>query len=139
MKTKFDPLVQYQKQKLQLCETQIARLNAQVVNISTLIESLCEKLTEIKPPKIATFESFLRINEIKKMHISEITSLQNQSQSHKQEIATLKDTYKALHIEFEKLKYLQEKEQEKIFALLKRKEQRDLDETAILLYQKENA
>ncbi len=139
MKTKFDPLVQYQKQKLQLCETQIANLNVQIANISTLIESLCEKLTEIKPPKSATFENFLRINEIKKMHISEIASLQNQSQSHKQEVAALKEEYKALHIEFEKLKYLQEQEQEKIFALLKRKEQRELDEIAILLYQKENA
>ncbi len=138
MKTKFDPLVQYQKQKLQLCETQIAKLASEVSKAKNKIDSLKKQLSKIKIPKNAPFSEFLSENARKQVHISQINSHQDEINNLNQEIAKLKEEYKLLHIEFEKVNHLQEAEQEKIIKFLKKKEQKDLDEIAILLHQKEN-
>lgn len=133
MKTKFDQLLNAQKQKMLLCEKEIVKINNEVAAFYNQIDFIVAQIAQIDIPKNADFEEFLKINEVKKAKLHDIESYKLKIAESKQIIKDLKEQYRILYIEFEKIKYLQEKEQANIIKLLRKKEQKELDEMAIVL------
>ncbi len=138
MKTKFDAILKAQKQKLSICEMKIAKTNAKALALQSAIDAMVAEAAQIEIPQSADFGTLLQIRAMKKSQINDIQSQQIQLAVLKQEVRTLKQEYKHIYMEFEKIKYLQEKEQEHILKALKQKEQKMLDEMGTLLYTKEN-
>lgn len=137
MKTQFDKLIKAQEQKLSLCEQHIVRYNNDIAAKQSQVNGLISQIAQMSLPKAGDFSVFLQANAKKRVFIFEIDSLQEQIAKDKARIQELEQEYRLLCIEFEKLKYIRERERENLVKILKQKERRELDEVAILLHKKE--
>lgn len=134
MKTQFDKLIKAQEQKISLCEQHIVRYNNDIAAKQSQVNGLISQIAQMSLPKAGDFSVFLQANAKKRAFIFEIDSLQEQIAKDKARIQELEQEYRLLCIEFEKLKYIRERERENLVKTLKQKERRELDEVAILLH-----
>ena len=139
MKTKFDQLINAQKRKLDMCEMQIVRHNNEIAALQSQISAHIDQISKMQIPKGGSFDVFLQANARKRVLVSDIDSHQAHISAHKAEISKLEVLYRALYLEYEKLKHIQEKERENIIKAFKKRESKELDEIAILLHKKERA
>ncbi len=137
MKTKFGVLVQAQKKKLDMCEMQIVRHNNEIAAINNQITTLISDIAQMQTPKQGSVDVLLHEIAHKKAYLFEIDTLREAIANLKAKIKALETEYRGLYIEFEKLKYLQEREHKNMLKAIKARESKELDEIAILLHKKE--
>ncbi|WP_299327686.1 flagellar export protein FliJ [uncultured Helicobacter sp.] len=137
MKTQFDALIKAQEQKLNMCELQIVRANNQVASKQSEMSALVAELARLQRPDSGSFDTFLKANARKRAFVFEIDSIQEGIAILKAQIAALESQHRSLYVEFEKLKHIREKQREEMVKAMKQKEQKELDEVAILLHKKE--
>jgi len=138
MKTMFDELLKAKKQKLDMCELAIVRANNEIARLLSNINVLIVEIGGIKIPAYSTFSDILKANAFKKSYLSDIDMMHTQISNIKKDIKRLEEEYRLTYIEFEKVKYLQEKKRKEILANLKRKEQKSLDEITTILHKKDS-
>ena len=134
MTTKFSQLAKLRKQKLESIEIEIAIANRQKRDALSNIQRLNEEINLVVIPKKGNFSEISICNDAirsvsirKKAQEELIVSLNRH-------LEELQKAYKSANIEYEKIKYLEERELQKRIKKIKLKESKELDEIANMLY-----
>lgn len=137
MKSKFDSLLKALKQKLQTCELSIAQINQQITQKQEEIRELSILLSQVQIPVSGNALLFRESYEGKRVYLEmidacglEISNLKNQKKKKQEE-------YKEQSLELEKIQYLWNKEMQEKLKLLKAREQKELDEIAVMRFKKQ--
>ncbi|NPA55393.1 MAG: FliJ family protein [Epsilonproteobacteria bacterium] len=138
MKTKFDSLVKLKKMEVEKIENEISQINNQISTLQTQIDQLTQELLQITLPKEGNFAVITQISAMKK-------AINEQIELKRQNIAFLRgqknllnEKLKEANLEYEKMKYLQAEEIKKYLQKLKEKEAKNLDEIALMLFQRKH-
>ncbi|CAM3382089.1 flagellar export protein FliJ [Helicobacter labetoulli] len=134
MKTKFGAIVNLRKNDMQRIERSIMQNENKIASKQSQIAALQEEFLGLKMPSGGAFYAFRAFEETKNMllahialHCAELESLQANK-------ALLQEQYKKSHIEYEKVKFLEKKEQDSMLQKLKEQERLESDEIALMLY-----
>jgi flagellar export protein FliJ len=133
MKTKFDSVVKIKKQQVDKIQNDINKINKSIIDLANKQEELKTSLLLLTIPKSGTFNKIYQIRESQNVIKSEIESLENQINILQNRKNELLEELKKANIEYEKMKYLQNEEIKKKIKEIRLKENRDMDEIAILL------
>ncbi len=138
MKTKFSKLVKVKKQKINEIESELLDVTNQKQKMYIHIQETRKEIAEFKKPSSGNFSEL-------NLSYSNLANLSNQKKSYEDKILMfekqldgLKELYKEANIEYEKIKHLEDLEIKKQLFELKRKESKDMDEIANLLFAKKN-
>ena len=134
MKTQFNDLVKIKKQELQNQEIQIAAINSQIARKFDEISQCHEQIRAFLEPKNGTIQDFKILQEYRQAYLIQIDSIHLEISELKKQKRELQELYKIASIEYEKVKFLQQNELKKKIALLKQKEEKNLDEIASIRY-----
>jgi flagellar export protein FliJ len=134
MTTKFSQLAKLRKQKLESIEIEIAIANRQKRDALSNIQRLNEEINLVVIPKKGNFSEISICNDAIRS-----VSLRKKAQeelivSIDKHLEELQKAYKSANIEYEKIKYLEERELQKRIKQIKLKESKELDEIANMLY-----
>jgi len=132
MKTKFSDILKVKKQVVEKIERNIQKINSSIQTLQNKINSLNNELSSFSFPKEGDFRQFQQVKLMQESLINEIKNFENQImilENRKNEMNELKKA----NIEYEKIKYLENLEIQKIIKEKRLKESKEMDEIAILL------
>jgi len=133
MKTKFSDILKVKKQVVEKIERNIQKINASINNLKVKINNLENALFSFSTPKEGNFSIFSQIKVQQSLLRDEIENLKNQMVILENRKNELMEELKKANIEYEKIKYLHELEVQKMIKEKRLKENREMDEIAILL------
>jgi len=136
MKTKFSDILKIKKQAVEKVERNIQKINSSIQMLQNKINSLNNELLSFSFPKEGDFRKFQQVKLMQENLINKIKNFENQIgilENRKNEL--MKELKKA-NIEYEKIKYLENLEIQKMIKEKRLKENREMDEIAILLRNK---
>ena len=134
MKTKFSEFLRVKKEALKEMERAILTISQHIERRELEIEAILREILEIKIPSLGTYAEFLRIQEIKKAHIGEIDRMRLEVAQLKAERTLMRERLKELNLDYEKAKYLESLEIQKVLARRKNQERAEMDEISLMLY-----
>ncbi|MCH9812504.1 MAG: flagellar export protein FliJ [Epsilonproteobacteria bacterium] len=136
MQTKFSQLLKVKQQKVDEIEVEMLDIQNQKKSLLLKIEHLDKDISEISKPVSGHF-SQLNLSYTVLSNLSEQKERYNEEVTHiDKQIMGLQELYKEANIEFEKVKYLDDQEIQKILHLMKVEEKKEMDEIANLLYKR---
>ncbi len=134
MKSQFSKIAKIRKQKRDTIERELIKHQHKERLIRHKISSLYDEITQTQLPKEGLVSAFLMVSEQKSI-------LNREKKRHEQELIALLQVIKKLqveyqkaHVEYEKIKYLEEQELQVMMAKIKREEQLYLDEISTMLF-----
>jgi len=133
MKTKFDDLVKLRKNEIEKIERNIQKINSSIKMLKEKEASLKKELLSFSLPKSGTFSEINQLKQMQYLLKDEIENINSQIDILNSRKKDLLEELKKANIEYEKMKYLQNKEIKKKIKELQLKEAREMDEIAILL------
>lgn len=134
MKSKFDPLLKGIKQKLNACELSIAQINQKIIQEEEEIGRILSLISQIQIPLSGNTLFFKELYEGKKAYLEMIDAHQFTISTLKSERKQKQEEYKTQCLELEKIQYLISREIKEKIRLLKTREQKELDEIAIMRF-----
>lgn len=134
MNTKFASLVELRKNSIQKCERELLQIENRIASKHSEMQALQEEFYALKAPQGGSFRVYLTFEESKKNVLAQISSMQEELEVLNIRKVTLQEQYKQLHVEYEKMKFLNQKAQDEILKKLKRRERVEVDEVAMMLY-----
>ena len=134
MKTKFGAIVNLRKNDMQRIEKSIMQNENKIASKQSQIAALQEEFLGLKMPSVGAFYAFRAFEETKNMLLSHIALQCAELESLQANKALLQEQYKKSHIEYEKVKFLEKKEQDFVLHKLKMQEKIQSDEIAFMLY-----
>lgn len=134
MKTKFDAILLGIQQKIRQCEGEIASIHHQIQETQQGILSCTQNIAQMEVPFSGNAMAFREVYSGKKALIAQMDELNSYLSALKAQLKNKQEEYKGIQLEFEKLKYLQQKEITTMLENLKRKQQQELDEIAVMLF-----
>jgi len=139
MQTKFTPLVKLKHSKLQESEL---TLQQQLQKLQQAKEALLQSQKEFETlpnPTNGSMHDFLVSRELFEAQRRVIEHNQGWVAYEQQQLQALQEAYKQATIEYEKFKYLELQEIQKIKKAKARQEAKDLDEVAMLVFERKRA
>jgi len=133
MKTKFSDILKVKKQVVEKIERNIQKINASINNLKVKMNNLENALFSLSTPKEGNFSIFSQIKTQQNLIREEIETLKNQIIILKNRKNELMKELKKANVEYEKIKYLENLEIQKMIKEKRLKENREMDEIAILL------
>jgi flagellar export protein FliJ len=137
VKTKFDSIVKLKKSELDNINQELSKISTQLDKEHQKLEILENELASFDYPKSGNFalvSQFKLLQNAKRDEIKKqkeyILSLQNSKQE-------LLKQLQQINIEYEKIKYIQTQEIKKIIDQNRKKEAKELDEIALMLFKGE--
>lgn len=134
MKSQFSKIAKIRKQKRDAIERELIKSQNKERLITHKITSIYEDIAAITLPKegIVSFlamvgEQKMILNREKKRYEQELLVTQKQTKK-------LQSDYQRAHVEYEKIKYLEEQELQAMMEKMKKQEQLYLDEVSTLLF-----
>lgn len=134
MKTRFSSLVHVKKNVMQKSERLLQKANMNFNNATKALKESLLLLQDIEPPQHGKISDFLSSRVLLDAQRAIIKHNEEWLQYTKQEISEAKEQLKHDMIEYEKYKYLEYEEIQKILKEQKIKEAKDLDEIALMTY-----
>lgn len=134
MKTKFGAIVNLRKNDMQRIERSIMQNENKIASKQSQIAALQEEFLGLKMPSGGAFYAFRAFEETKNMLLSHIALHCAELESLQANKTLLQEQYKKSHIEYEKVKFLEKKEQDSVLHKLKMQEKIQSDEIALMLY-----
>ncbi|WP_295701712.1 flagellar export protein FliJ [uncultured Helicobacter sp.] len=134
MKTKFSAIVSLRKKDMQECERIIMQNENKIASKKMQIDEIADELVALQMPQKGAFDVFRAYNEMKRMLLLAMHNVQQELDELLKEKRVLQEQYKKHHMEYEKMSFLDKKEQEAMIKALKIQEKRETDEIAIMLY-----
>jgi flagellar biosynthesis chaperone FliJ len=134
MKTRFSSLVNVKKNKMQKSERILQKANHNLSNAQKALEKSLRELQAIQTPQHGKISEFLANRTLFERQRALIGHNEEWVAFSNNEIIEAKKILKQDMIEFEKFKYLEFKEVEKLVKEMKIKEAKDLDEVALMSY-----
>jgi flagellar export protein FliJ len=137
VKTKFDSIVKLKKSKVNELENELAKLNNKILIVTNELHLLQNELKSFEYPKNGSFGLITQFKMLQNAKINEINQKKEQIKFLENQKNILLQRLKEANLEFEKMKYLQAKEIEKIVKKIKKAEEKHMDEIAIMLFKGE--
>ena len=134
MKSKFAPLVKLKHSKMQEIERELFVANQRLQKAKEEYNRSKEELNRLHNPTSGNMKEFLATRSLIDSQLKLIEKNKNWIQYEEKQINAIKETLKTAMIEYEKFKYLQAKEIEKIKKAKKIAEAKRLDEVAIMTF-----
>lgn len=134
MKTRFSSLVNVKKNKMQKSERALQQANAALQNAQQALADSLSQLQEIDSPQQGQIAQLLANRTLLESQRALIRHNEDWIVFRQREVEEAKKTLKDDMIEFEKFKYLEFKEIEKLTKEMKIKEGKDLDEVALMTF-----
>jgi len=134
MKTRYSSLVSVKKNIMQKSEQVLQKANLNLNNAKAALKQSLQSLQEITAPKSGQISEFLANRTLLDSQRSMIKHNEEWVAYVKREILEIKEQLKYDMIEYEKFKYLEVQEIQKILKEEKIKEAKDLDEVALMTH-----
>ena len=126
--------MQLRAKELQSQECKISQQNIHINNKQTEIDAILSEIAQIQFPTNGSYQSYFALSQTRNTLIAHMEILYAELSALKSHAKTLEEEYKLLHIEYEKIKYLDTKEKRASMKALKLVQQKQTDEIAIMLY-----
>lgn len=135
MKTRYSSLVSIKKDVVQKSERVFEQKNSVVQKAKETLENSLRSLQEITPPQTGKISDFLSSRAMLDVQCGVIRHNEEWLRYASQDMQEAKEQLKTDMIEFEKYKYLELQEIEKIKKEQKIKEAKTLDEVALIAFE----
>lgn len=132
MKNQFDSLLKALKQKLRSCEISIAQINQEIAHKQQEIRDFSILLSQVEIPSNGNVLLFRESYETKKAYLGMMDACQNEISILKHQKREKQEEHKKQCLELEKIQYLWNKEMQEKLKFLKAKEQKEMDEIAVM-------
>ena len=134
MKSKFSKIAKIRKQKRETIEREFLRSQNKEKMLSHKIASLYEEIISIKMPQNGAVSLLSLVGEQKKILNRDKKHYEHELQLAMVATQKLQVDYQKAHIEYEKIKYLEEQELQAFINKMKQQEQLYLDEISTMLF-----
>lgn len=134
MRSKFRAIAKVKQQLLETKEAALLEARANVARIGQEIQDVQEALDAQVLPQKGTYTEVLHVKAIAQKLMEQKRFLREMQERAQGEVNACLYHYKEARKEFEKIKYLEEKEYAAMVKALKKQEQLTLDEVALQLY-----
>ncbi|WP_394955280.1 flagellar export protein FliJ [uncultured Helicobacter sp.] len=136
MKTKFSAILDVRHKALQSHERKMMQHNLLIAQKQTEIDAFMHDIAQVQFPKIGDFGAYLALADTRDRLLGHVDTLHAELSQLKSQAKALREEYKTLHIEYEKIKYLDTKEQESKLKAIKITQDKELDEISIILHRR---
>jgi len=136
MKTRFSSLVSVKKDSMQKSERVVKEANQNLHNAQQALSESLQQLQEIALPQEGIISDFLANRTLLDAQRTLIKHNEEWVAYARQELFNAQEELKHAMIEYEKFKYLEVEEIKKILDARKLQERKDLDEVALMTYEK---
>jgi len=134
MITKFTPLVKYRKREVEKVESHLLSLNAMITKQKQKVKSIKDKINSTVLPKSGAINLLKEVNDMmifqkidQNKKYAKLLELQDEKRS-------INDKLHSANIDYEKAKYLDTQEIQKKLKIMKQKDENELNEVSIMLY-----
>lgn len=134
MKSQFSKIAKIRKQKRDAIERELMKSQNKERLLTHKIASLYDEIAAVQMPKEGLVTLLLMVNEQKSILNREKKRCEQELFVVQRNTKRLQDEYQKAHIEYEKIKYLEEQELQAMMDKLKREEQLYLDEISTMLF-----
>jgi flagellar export protein FliJ len=134
VKTKFDSLVQLKKLDVDKLQREMTKQNGKITKANQELNELQEELNKIEYPKSGNFAMITQIKMMQNTLLNQINSKKEEIEFLQNQKNSIKLQLKEAETEYEKMKYLQGEEIKKEIARLKKEEDKNMDEIALMLF-----
>lgn len=134
MKSQFSKIAKIRKQKRDAIERELMKSQNKERLITHKIASLYDDIAAVQMPKEGLVTLLLMVNEQKSILNREKKRYEQELFVVERNTKRLQDEYQKAHVEYEKIKYLEEQELQAMMDKLKREEQLYLDEISTMLF-----
>ena len=138
MKTKFTSLVKLKKSTMQKSERLVQKANADLNSASIALKISYDSLKDVEAPLSGNMLDFLASRTLLDSQRGLIKHNNEWVFYAKGQVEAAKEQFKLDTMEHEKFKYLELEEIKKEIKKLKAQEAKDLDEVALMTYEKKN-
>lgn len=134
MKSQFTKIAKIRKQKRDAIERELMKSQNKERLLTHKIASLYDDIAAVQMPKEGLVTLLLMVNEQKSILNREKKRYEQELFVVQRNTKKLQGEYQKAHIEYEKIKYLEEQELQAMMDKLKREEQLYLDEISTMLF-----
>ena len=134
MKSQFSKIAKIRKQKRDAIERELIKSQNKERLLTHKIAKLYEDIAAVQVPKEGMVSLLVMINEQKRILSSEKKRYEVEVVATQKATKKLQLEYQKAHVEYEKIKYLEEQELKAMMDKMKREEQLYLDEVSTLLF-----
>ncbi len=134
MKSKFSKIAKVRKQKRDSIEKELLKSQNLEKRLAYKITSLYEEIVAIKIPQNGYFSLLSLVEEQKKILNRDKKQCEVELKIVSTMTQKLQAEYQKAHVEYEKIKYLEEEELRAVMKKIKQQEQLDLDEISTMLF-----
>ncbi len=136
MRTRYSPLVKLKKSTMDKSERVVQKANVDLNSASIALELSYNSLDDIKTPTTGSINDLLASRSLLSSQRGLINHNKEWVNFAKKQVNFAKQQLKLDMIEYEKFKYLEFQEREKMQYEIKTKESKELDEIALMTYGK---
>lgn len=134
MKSQFSKIAKIRKQKRDAIERELMKSQNKERLLTHKIASLYDDIAAVQIPKEGLVTLLLMVNEQKSILNREKKRCEQELFVVQRATKQLQSEYQKAHVEYEKIKYLEEQELQAMMDKLKREEQLYLDEISTMLF-----
>jgi len=134
MNSKFTPIVKVRKQQMDRVETLLAKARYEKKEIDFKLEATYKEIEKMETPKEGSISLMTLFRENLAILRGEKSALEERLQIARKKVEQLQDKYKKALREYEKIKYLEERDFEEWMKKINRQEQLDMDEVSTMLF-----
>lgn len=139
MKTKFDPILQIKQQQLDQALAVLMKLKQKSLQIKNTIDELFSMIENTTMPQGGDFAVFAQQKHMLQILKEQKSIFEKELEDTQMKIAQTQRLCEHANKELEKIAYLKQEEIKQKMTAIKKQQQKDLDEIALLLYgRKEN-
>ncbi len=136
MKTRYSPLVKLKKSTMDKSERVVQKANADLNSAVVALELSYNSLDDIKTPTTGNMNDLLASRSLLSSQRGLIEHNKDWLTFAKKQVSSAKEQLKLDMVEYEKFKYLEFQEIKKMQYKIKTKESKELDEIALMTYDK---
>jgi len=134
MKSQFSKIAKIRKQKRDAIERELMKSQNKERMLNHKITTLYEEIAAVQMPKEGMVSVLLMVGEQKSILNREKKQCEQELFVVQRTTKKLQGEYQKAHVEYEKIKYLEEQELQAIMDKIKREEQLYLDEISTMLF-----
>ena len=134
MKTKFTSILKVRKLEVDKVENQLQKLKNQLKQVQISLEELKKELKNLTPPKNGNISQLKQSFMINQSQYEAIKLKEQNILFLEEQIKLTEQNYKKVMLEYEKIAHLNKEEQKKQFILIKKQQEKELDEIGTLLF-----
>jgi len=137
MKTRYTPLLKLKKNELDRCERELQKANQALLSATSSLQEAYQHLETLQLPQNGTVKDMLSARSFISAQREVVEDKKNWLSFAKHQVEAAIIKLKTSNIEYEKFKYLDFKEVKKLDKIRELKESKDLDEIALITFNKE--